>query len=593
MIKTGREIDLLRNTNPETYIAQVYDAFVTRGKLIVDYRIDIETHDGKFLFRIGSFYNLLTNKYIDVPPELYCLPARKWILNPPQVRLFALLSDLLDREKEHPIQEIYCRGGRRSGKTEGAVLLGLAFSVMYAGANIGVFSLDHKSGKNMLEKIQHLGCPDWFERYDMINHCLYMSNGSQIHFFSQKNYRKAGRSYSFDFLLLDEAPYYENLPFLLESVRGSIIQHDGCLCAIYSPPPWFDSCYHQETKAANPDPAVSEPIKVVEFGSTLENVFLSDKAKRKVVDAARNMTKDEYTREIKGQYSKTDGLVLYDFSRAVHVVQSVPAYLIDITTDFSEKMWGKKGVDWVIGMDFNENPLVACCQKIYWDPFGGTLVTHDELIDFNSNTEKFIRNKLLPWLKSMYPQMKDDKELARKVVIVADASSWWQGTGKNNTKDALVVPAQKFLQAYGFYSMPPKAIVRNSNAKSVNKQMLGRNPSRGERMETTRTRLLDQFQQPHLYILSHCENLIKVCESLELYQGLPDLRSEHVHQYDAWTYPIYRLYPRVQLHKLDDSNLSGTYYTVAKIGETLDQVAKGKHPYEQLRQQMAEQAKVA
>ena len=59
MIKSGREIDLLRNTTPETYIRQVYDAFVSRGRLIADYRVDIYSHDGEYLFRIGSFYNLL------------------------------------------------------------------------------------------------------------------------------------------------------------------------------------------------------------------------------------------------------------------------------------------------------------------------------------------------------------------------------------------------------------------------------------------------------------------------------------------------------------------------------------------------------
>ncbi len=576
--------DSIASRSPRKWLDLYHKNFIESGRLYIDFRVKvIDALNQNELMQIGGIYHKWAGTYISKEEELneYKRPIQTvWYMSPPQVRLFSLLPLVLDRNREYPISQIQVRGGRRSGKTEGAVRFALAFCVINTYAKVGMFGLDYKSNNEMLAKIQAVIPEEWISSYDKKHSTLYFMNGSSIVFFSQRNYKKAGRSYSFDLVLLDEPTYYDNTAAVLEGCKGATVEYDGCIISVYTPPPIHETMYFEEKKSMSSDEALRASIKTIYYGSSYDNIFLSEKAKRKIKLAERQMTNSEYAREILGKYSKTEGTAIYDFNKDIHVLHRVPEYLVDITRYYCEERWDISA-EYICGMDFNVSPMTFVAFKLYWSPSGGTLVAHYELYDKDTNTDKFLHRKIIPWLNGVFNDNSTQEEKVQKVVIVADASAWWQGAGGQSKKYGDVTDtAYRILSSAGFKVIQPKSMVRRVNKNVSNRSRYGANPARMERLECLRSRILDRYNNSHIFFLDGCKNCIESMEKMPLARGgIPDIKSEYCHMYDALSYVVYNLYPKFQLSNVDEDELTKTYEIVHRIGkEKLSNEEKDKHP---------------
>lgn len=567
---------------PERWLDLYHKNIIEKGELYIDFRVSvIDAQKNSEIMRIGGVFHKWTGAYLSDQEELteYKKPIEtKWFMSPPQVRLFSLLPLVLDKNRQYPINQIQVRGGRRSGKTEGAVRFALAFSVIHPYSKVGLFGLDYKSNQEMLAKIYAVTPSNWILEYDKKHNTLVFKNGSSIVFFSQRNYKKAGRSYSFDLVLLDEPTYYDNTAAVLEGCKGATLEYDGCIISVYTPPPMRDIMYWEEKKSMSSDEALSASIKTVYYGSTYDNIFLSDKAKRKLKLMEKQMSEQEYTREILGKYSKSSGVAIYDFDKKKHVIQHVPDYLYDITTFYCQERWDVSA-EYICGMDFNVSPMTFVAYKLYWDPSGGTLIAHHELYDVETNTDKFTHGKILPFLRSLYPNLSDE-EITSKIIIVADASAWWQGAGgQSKSLGDFTNTAYNILKSAGFKVIQPKSMVRRVNKNVANRSRYGSNPSRLERLECLRSRILDRHGNIHIYFLENCTHCIESMENMPLKNGIPDIKSEFCHMYDACSYVLYNMYPKFQISNVDEDALTLTYEIVHQIGKNkLTKEQKMKHP---------------
>jgi hypothetical protein len=567
---------------PKKWLREVWQTLCEEQQVYIDYRVEVKAiSDEHTLMIIGGIWHIFAGRYLTKAEEkeLGWQVSTVWWMNKPQCKLFSMIPLIHDPDSKIPPTYIGCRGGRRSGKTEGSVRLAMAQAVIQPYSVIACFGMDHKSNLQMVEKIAGIIPQNWISAYDRRYDTLHLRNGSKIIFFSPLNYRKAGRSYTFDCVLLDEFPTYLNSRAILEGVKGSIVERDGIIVAMYTPPPVHETAYWEEMRAKSPDPEVNKSVKIIYFGSTLDNEVLSEKAKRKALLQAKTMYKDQFEREFLGKWSRSSGVVFYDWKDEVHVLSAVPPEWVDITAEFNKRRVGREA-PWIMGMDFNENPMTAAFWKLYWSPAGGHLVCHHELFENESNTEKFIHSKIFPFLRSQYPEIKNDRDLANMVFQVVDASAYWQGNSAGRTKEAVVVPATKYLISAGFRPVAPKQIVRGVHTGKDNKKRFGgQNPDRIDRMESARGRLMNRFGWPCLSFLENCVHIIESWRNIPLAGGKPDNRSEYAHFYDASSYPIYNLYPAVQLYDADPDHLTKTYTLVDKIGkECLTEEQRQAHP---------------
>lgn len=567
---------------PKKWLREVWQTLCEEQQVYIDFRVEVKAiSTEKTLMKIGGIWHIFAGRYLtkQEEDELNWDIKTVWWMNKPQCKLFSMIPLIHDPDSKIPPTYIGCRGGRRSGKTEGSVRLAMAQAVIQPYSVIACFGMDHKSNLQMVEKIAGIIPQNWIHTYDRRYDTLYLRNGSKIIFFSPLNYRKAGRSYTFDCVLLDEFPTFLNSRAILEGVKGSIVERDGIIVAMYTPPPIHETAYWEEMRAKSPDPEVNKSVKIIYFGSTLDNEVLSEKAKRKALLQAKTMYRDQFEREFLGKWSRSSGVVFYDWKDDVHVISAVPPEYVDITAEFNKRRVGRPA-PWIMGMDFNENPMTATFWKLYWSPAGGHLVCHHELFENESNTEKFIHSKIFPFLRSQFPEIKTDRELADTVFQVVDASAYWQGNSAGRTKEAVVVPATKYLISAGFRPVAPKQIIRGVHTGKTNRDKFGnKNPDRVDRMESARGRLMNRFGWPCLSFLENCTHVIESWRNIPLAGGKPDNRSEYAHFYDASSYPIYNLYPAVQLYDADPDHMTKTYTLVHKIGqECLTEEQRNNHP---------------
>jgi hypothetical protein len=338
--------------------------------------------------------------------------------------------------------------------------------------------------------------------------------------------------------------------------------------------------YWEEQKSRSPDPELNQSIKTIYFGSTYENTTLTAKAIRKIKLLEKSMSKSEYMREILGKWTKNTGRAMYDFKIETHVIQSVPNYLHDITSYYCDARWeGGSEHDFICGMDFNESPMTLTVYKLYWSPSGGTLIQHAELSGDNTDTPKFIQSHIFPWLRAQYPHITKDSELARKIMIVADASAWWQGANAGKSRLEVCSPAYDHLKSAGFRVIQPKPETPKRRKTKYNKERHGSNPLRADRLDSFRGRIMDKYGYRHIYWLENCSQTIECIDNVPLIQGIPDVKSKYAHFYDAASYPVYNIYPRIQLTTTDPDDLNKTYGIVHEIGQRyLTKEQREEHP---------------
>ena len=373
---------------------------------------------GEELVQVGGIYSRYLGKYIPVAAD----PAVIWHLNKGQMKLFELLPQVLDKSIKNPVTEVIAYGGRRTGKTEGAVLMALALTLIYPRSVGALYGYDYESALNALDKIFRMVPDNWIVRWNQQKKILYFANGSEIRFKTAKAGKRAGRSFAFSWVILDEPSFYDNASQILTGVLPATIESHGAVFMITSPA-GRDAVFWETEKSKDPDPEISESIRTIYFGSTFDNPFIDAKGLAKIKILAKTMSKTDYQQEILGEPANIDGLVLYDWNRVIHVKSSALLGK-DITQEVCLELFNVHA-EWIFGMDFNESPMAMSVWKLYNK---GHLHCHMSVLQDNMNAMKFGQEVLLPFLRSQYPGI-PDAELVKKCIIIGDATGQWKGYG--------------------------------------------------------------------------------------------------------------------------------------------------------------------
>jgi hypothetical protein len=239
----------------------------------------------------------------------------------------------------------------------------------------------------------------------------------------------------------------------------------------------------------------------------------------------------------------------------------------DITQEVCLELF-KVHAEWIFGMDFNESPMALSAWKLYDK---GHLHCHLSVLQDNMNAMKFGQEVLLPFLRSQYPGI-PDAELVKKCIIIGDATGQWKGVGEHDWKQ---LPSWSHLKTLGFTVLAPDDRVfhqpravkhgtkRNANINRIGSG--GMNPRKIDRMEAVRSRLYDMEGHSYLSVGADCSDVIKMAENLQLYHGQPDKFSEWEHLWDAWSYPIFKFFPRKTIDKaLNSGYIALVEKTIAK-----------------------------
>lgn len=554
--------------NRKRWLEETYKYLIEDKNIVTDFRTEIVSiKTGQTLMKVGALWNNLASYYLpkDEEDELDIPIKHKWFINPPQEKLFALLPMQLDTKRKIPLTEVMIRAGRRTGKTFGTILYALAVAVVQPFSKIVVFGMDHNSNMEMLTKISASMPVEWYSYFDAVSKTLYMRNGSTIQFFSQRSYKRAGRGLSADLVILDEFSVYENPDMILEGVKASLVELGGIVIALYTPSSIHTCPYYEEQKAKSPDPELNKSVKTIYFGPTTDNVVLSERAIRQTNLLAKSYSQAQYDREILGLWTRATGICFPDFQREKHVLSSFPEYYCDITKEYCRERW-EIDADYICGMDFNTSPTSFSMNKIGWSPSGGDIYCVGHLEQNDTTTPKFIETMILPWLRTVYPNL-DDSERVKKIIIVADASSWYAGAGQGTRNyDAFVTPHRNYLVDAGFEVIKPRGFKRRVNRRNKNVADMGGNPKRADRYQITLSRILDRMNIQHYFVLDTCSKVIEVYENHVLYNGLPDLKSGYAHTYDCTSYVLTACYSSIQLYAEDAVELTRTYEIVYEIG---------------------------
>jgi hypothetical protein len=463
---------------------------------------------------IGGVWHDYQKKYmlsLINTPFYKTIPSTTWYISENQAKIFKTIPKILDPYIDIPLLRIIAFGGLRTGKSEIAIKNGIALAVLNP-CSIGeiwgynyVQNIDKTGG--LIDKIR-ASLPDYAEvEFRKKNREMFLRNGSVISFKSSMN-AKSARSTAPDWAILDEPSFYDNVGDVMKALAPALLEKAGPMMMITSPN-GFDEVYYETRKRFDPEPLISKSMVFVDFGSTFNNPFLSEKAKKAIKIEAKNMSKDVYNQEILGKVINVQGLVFYDFSRKKHVIK-----------------------------------------------------TEDALKIKNDVTAEFCKN--------FFPKLSQPYEI---ICGIGDASGQWQEFGKYIKAGKTETPAFRQLKAFKIRVLPPQRYSqrkkRRKDRSRNKKHTYARNPSLGERMNSARSRLQTHEEKVYLTIDPECQETIKMMESIDLKDGLPNKSSKYIHNYDSCTYPVYRFFPATSLDRRSNDLQTYMMYRADKI---LDQI---------------------
>jgi len=251
-------------------------------------------------------------------------------------------------------------------------------------------------------------------------------------------------------VVIDEMAYCKQ-GFFEEIVMPMLLDHNAkaLLC---STPSGYNHFYNY---FLNGEPGGKANWKSWQF-KTVEHGMIPKEA---VLEAKKNMTKDQYQQELEGDFLTTGNKAVWNFDRNIHLKE-----IIDMPPTL---FWGQ---------DFNISTMASVLMGVYTD---GTLVAIDEIALTNSNTEEMARA-----MKRKYPSV--------TTTFPDPAGKARSTTAKNNRSDHAI------LREYGF----------NVRAKT-------KAPLQKERLYSLNRLLMDSEGQIKMTVSPKCVNLIRDYELVQ------------------------------------------------------------------------------
>jgi len=416
----------------------------------------------------------------------------------------------LEEHGKH-MRSLLIAGGRRGGKSDFAIKVAIAFAIMRPRSRVWIVAPSMPASEeielalfDLLPRTWywHLGAP-WF-RFALVN-------GSTITLRSAIDPEKLKRGRA-DFVVMNEAQRMRERCFAI--LRPALADKGGLLLIAANPPEdaigqWVAD-FVEETQAGR------RPAKYIHLDAR-KNPYADQGS---LDDLALEVDERTYRIERHGEFLPRLDICFHAWSPTLNVQPRPDVGLM--THEFTERRFGRP-YDFICGFDFQLHPYMAVVFfEVFRDPArpeGEPLLW---AVDFA--TVKGNEDELINLLERERGYDGD------RVACVVDASGEWQDAERTRGRGSCDVLRRR---RWGHIFLP--------DAKTR------KNPDIVERVAVANARICTADKLRHVFSTPENLELNVALRKWERRNGVPHRKSVHAHLCDAFSYPLYRLYPRKRL----------------------------------------------
>lgn len=510
------------------------------GARFIDLRVEMRVKDtNETLIAVGGRWDRTKREYVGPGETALVL----WINHCPNkpggggqeraARWFAKWLRGFIAGKHDPdcerIWSMLLASGRRGGKTTLGAYCLIVFAIACPGARVWAVSPSQEETQEIRDVIDEALPKTWYRWRDDPKFIYFMGNGARIWMRSGHTNLKRGRV---DLALINEGQLTPQKAFV--QVRGATADKGGLTICAANPPDqpigdWINDWYHEAKAGKRRSRLFELPPE--------ENPEVKIQSLHDLKDDITD--EDTYRREVRGEFLPVGNRVWHAFSPRLNVVPPGLVTLDDgaqvvqpeITEAFLKRHFGRPFKQ-LVSMDFQLTPhMAATVRQFYrcpWDDDNALDWTVDEVTvegDEEDLARELIKRGVVPG----------------EVIGVIDASGFWQDARR--TKGG---SSADWLRKHGFIHL-----------RKPDREM-EKNPPIHERMKVGNARLRAVVTNEKLevtgarhysYVAPDCVETVKALAKWENKRGRPDRYSEHAHLGDAWSYPLWFLWPRKVNHK--------------------------------------------
>lgn len=414
-------------------------------------------------------------------------------------------------------------GGRRGGKSALAFTLGVAYALACPGSIVWVVAPSDAYYGEPMEYLESIMPTEWYSSLGWPHWTYFLPNGSTIVLRSGHTPRrlKQGRC---DFAVINEGQAVPTQSY--DTLSASIVDGGGLVLTAANPPDIGD-----------PGEWVADLVGGVESGALNHAVhFFFDPLNNPHIDqtalAALAEKYDEHTFnvQVRGMYLLPPDSVLHAWDRRANEMPAPELPGLDITRAFTKHYEGT-AYDDIVGVDVQNFPWIAAVRtRVYENP----------------KARGDLERSLLWGVGEVFVEQGDEVECAQQLkeagchpdrtLIIADASCDWQQQQRDETKQRPNYKGKGSMDMFrgeGFrHVVPPDPDMRD-------------NPAIADRVRAANARIGPKHGPRLVFVdAARCPKTVTSIRKWRAKNGRPSRNSKHAHAGDAFTYIIWRFFPR-------------------------------------------------
>jgi hypothetical protein len=496
-----------------------------------DLQLDWVNERGELLARFGGRFDRKARQYIGDAPV-----SRRIVLHAGQEdaavefdRYMAVhLGQLELPEGEEPLFAWLLSGGRRGGKTFFLICCAIAYAITVPDAIVWIACPSDSFYNEPIDYLEELMPSSWYIgrgwpwwQYDL-------PNGSRIilrsSFKAQK--QKKGRA---DFVAVNEGQ--QTPQSSMTALSGATVDNGGLLMVAANPPDVGDkgewvADMAAEARGAGRGERVHERH---DFFDPMENPHINHKA---LMALAARMSKHEFDVQVRGKFLSTPDAVLHAWDRGKDGNEiPVPQLAVDVTAEFTKHKEGR-AYEWIVGVDVQNYPwTVGVVFKVFRNPAAPA----------------DLERAFLWAVGEVYVEQGDEVNLcaelrargldSEQTLVICDSSGDWQQQQRDESKQR----AQ--YKGKGSHDM-----FRGEGFRHVvgTDYEMRDNPDVIDRCRAANSKICNAKDERYVFADPvECKRTVSSIRKWKTGRnGRPSRYSKHAHSGDAFTYVIWRFFPR-------------------------------------------------
>jgi hypothetical protein len=484
--------DLESKFRPESRFLDVAVQFVAYERLKNDKVVTTGDYSPIYGGNFDKWYGIYTGK----EPETI-------LYYPVSLRQLEIIVD------DHPRR--VALGGRGGGKSESACGICTRYIAELFDERGQIVSPSFRLGRILWAKMWRIIPTEWIHQIRISDKEWWLANGSHVRFMSADN-PDSLRSWGGSWAVYDES---QDISDEAVDIGWLSLRETSDPILVETATPKVGEFQDRHDKLVE----LPDISKVFSFPSRT-NCFISPKV---FEIAEKTMDEDLYRQEVLAEFVTGRGLTYWCFDKGLHafsydedtarktiqrIFKSIdPRVGRDITEKDMQRRFNRRGIQYVVGMDFNVKPMCSLIYKIFSTPDGYTdlIWAIDECI-------------------------LDDK---------ADATQMGIALKRKGYANSLIIPDASGKRSTGGISSITMLIDLGFQVTSRET-----NPAVEDRVHAVCAKMLNANNEVTFLIDTKCAKTINaVRKQINGTDGVPDKKSGHDHFTDALGYPIAFLYP--------------------------------------------------